>query len=251
MFESKKSAKTAVSRLRRELQALVKAPAELTHGECLTLMAKALGFKSWNELAAKLPDAPVTEAPSAGSTPLKYPAPRLSNTDGRFDFIAANEPGTAYGPRLEALQGTSEALAGVADIETTRRDSAGVLDIQFGGDTKIFWNDQHTVREDGERVWVTENDFFLKESMLVLLPEGYTGDPYGDPALPVRHALLDAYKAFLTAEGLQFEDLPNRELCLSQLAAVRYVLGFGLTQKEELELFAQLAPDETQGPNGR
>ncbi|MNR71348.1 hypothetical protein D3C71_19630 [compost metagenome] len=245
MFESKKAAKTAVSALRRELKALDKPVQDLSHADCLELLARTLGQKNWNELEARLPLGEAMQAPQA---PAPSPAPaatqlvayfpsRLVN-DGRFDFADRATGGVAVGSRFEPLQGTYERTPGACSVARARRENGASLKMDHAGGTEMFWDDQRTVRERGESVWVDEDGEFLRDSDVVLLPEGFEGDPYEDENLPVREALLDAYQAFLKDKEVALGS--SEDEVLSQLNAVRQVLGFALTAREEQVLLSRL-----------
>jgi hypothetical protein len=107
---SKEKAKTLVSALRRELQALNKGTAALSHNDCLTVLAKAQGFASWNAWEATLPsekqEPELSKYPR--TTDLAISAP---STDGTF------LEGARLEGKFETLEPTSYAVAGDRIVE--------------------------------------------------------------------------------------------------------------------------------------
>lgn len=267
-IQTKKDAKTAASALRRELAALNKPVAEITHSESLTLLAKALGAKNWNTLEAGLPTEALTvvhglhllveelletrESDSVASdrarlalnhwyktqqmepyslSPALYP---LVN-DGLFDFEDTQEGGVPVSGTFQLLEGTCERLRGTAGVSSVRRDGA-TLDLDYAGETFVNWNEQRTVKRRGVRVWLDEDQNEYLESQLVLVPSGAEGDVYG-ALLAVRVALVDAYLVYLTKNA---DCWPNTEQAQrAHLSRIAETLGFALTRKEEDVVLAQ------------
>lgn len=75
-----------------------------------------------------------------------------------------------YGPTGVAIRGTLDQVPGCAllDLATVRRNDRGELEFEYEGETTIFWNDQTTQRQDGERLFVDEADNVWRESQLEL-----------------------------------------------------------------------------------
>lgn len=239
-INTKKEAKTAVSALRRELKNLGKAPDQLSHADCLTLLAKALGYASWNAWEAKLTD----DVPAVEAAPSRYP---LKNDDGRFNFVANGKPGTPYSSWFFPLQGTDELIPGVALIQSAWRDGSG-LKVQYAGSTNVDWDGQKTVRKNGEACWVDCDGDIVLQSQVVLLPEGYGAEEpstvYEDEAevLPLREALIAEFVEYFgtssaadqLAKALTY---PARDKVIE---AAQNLLGFQLTQREEQEVLRRV-----------
>lgn len=235
---TKIQAKTLVSSLRRELKTMSKSPDRLSHSDCLTVMARTMGFASWNEWEASLAEAPVQtpviQEPASDAKP-KYP---LVN-EGQFDFIGKGEPGTPLTGHFQELQGTLEKLAGSCRAEKVTRAPFGVK-IDYCGRTQVWWEEQKTViGKDGRVIWVDEDGSEYSEAALVFLPEGYGGDPTDDEDLPVRDALVQAYLDCCAEHGIASSGFVTRRGKLS------HFIGFALTEKEdEAVLHALKAKEE-------
>ncbi|VTU42823.1 MULTISPECIES: glyoxalase superfamily protein [unclassified Variovorax] len=249
-FETKKQAKTTVSALRRELKGFTKPASELSHSECLTILAKALGHKSWNELEAKLPDDSPLRAAAAKPVERKYP---LKNT-GQFDFVKPGEDGKPVHGSFMELIGACELVPGTCSAASATRRKDG-LDFQGDGETELSWDEQHTERNaKGETLWLNGDCKIVPESALVLLPEDYEGDPEDDDLpwlededeLPVRDVLLAAYRTYFAEEGITLTEtrsLPKTKALLEKAAAV---IGFALT-KWEIEALQHTSDAGTTG----
>lgn len=224
---TKAQAKTIVSALRREFKALNKGPQELSHTDCLGLMAKALGFTSWNAWEATLKDAPA--APKAAATP-GYP---LVNT-GQFDFVSPGVDGKPYTGMLSELNGTYERVYGVCPVISMQRSegSTGKNDpIEYGGGTTMFWDDQVTLTDkQGFMRWLDSDGDEHCGAQVVLVPEDYHGDVEEGEELPVRDALLAAYLQYLDDRELDGRALQG------DYSGIADVLGFALTEREAEEL---------------
>ena len=55
------------------------------------------------------------------------------------------------------IRGTLETLSGVALAERWGRTKDGLLSFEWAGETDVWWDEQKTVRIDGERVFVDED----------------------------------------------------------------------------------------------
>ena len=74
----------------------------------------------------------------------------------------------AYSPDGSAIVGTYELIPGMAQAEVTRDDS-GAVNVEYLGETEVYWNDQKTVRdsETNQTIYVDENESTWRESELV------------------------------------------------------------------------------------
>ena len=79
--------------------------------------------------------------------------------------------------------GTLELLKGVAGVTGVMKGEGPELELTYEGSTDIWWNDQKTKREAGERLYVDRDDLVWRESQLMLepLPADEQHDE-GDPA---------------------------------------------------------------------
>lgn len=223
---TKTQAKSFISALRRELKQLEKPANRLSHSECLALVAKTMGFASWNAWNAALKDEPT--ALKQEVAPAKYP---LTN-DGEFDFVPRGEHGTACSGHFVRMAGTVEKLPGMAGVMLTARHGAPEdkeLDIDYEGVTDIDWDNQQTLKDArGYMVWADEDGRHYPGAQLVLLPGDYDydSDPCHDEELPVRDKLVLAFAAYCKEKGVDADDLSRRQ------AAVEQEIGFSLTLKE-------------------
>jgi hypothetical protein len=231
---TKAHAKTIVSALRREFKTLGKNPESLTHNDCLTLMAKALGFPNWNAWEATLTDEPATKAVKPDTAIPKYP---LVNT-GDFDFISREEDGKPFTGMFVELEGTSERLLGTAAVNTATRGnihSKEDLELEYGGGTEVHWDSQVVqTNKKGYMLWVTTDGDTVSGAQIVLAPEN-CGDPYDDEELPIRSKLIQAFMDYAAEQKVSVHKLSG------DFSSIENVLGYALTQKEEEELAKQLA----------
>lgn len=242
-IKSKKDAKTAVSALRREIQNLNKAPDALSHSDCLTLMAKALGFKSWNAWEATLvDDVPSTAAQETPVTP-RYP---LKNDKGQFDFTKPGEEAVPYTSFFQALLGTSESIRGTADIDHAVRKNGAIV-VEYAGSTDVDWDSQKTLKKNEEKLWVDESGDDVPESELILLPSGFEECGfdylYEHEELPVREPLVLEFVEYLTTASAQekFSGAKTRKAVLKVIDEAENLLGFALTALEVAEVVRRVA----------
>lgn len=237
-IKSKKEAKTAVSALRREIQNLGKAPQDLSHSDCLTLMAKALGFKSWNAWEATLADDVPQAAAPAVLVASRYP---LKNDKGQYDFTKPGEEAVPFTSFFQGLLGTSEQVRGTADIECAVRKN-GAIAVTYAGRTELDWDSQKTLKENGEKLWVDESGDDVPESQLILLPTGFEESDfdyvYEHEELPVRELLVLEFVAYLTTSEAQakFSGAKTRKAVLKVVDEAENLLGFALTALEVAEV---------------
>lgn len=237
---TKPQAKTIVSALRRELKALDKGTAALSHNDCLTVMAKALGFPSWNAWEATLAE-DVSSAPPAasvvgGSRP-KYP---LVN-HGQFDFVEEGEDGAPFdGATLRVLQGTSDIVLATALVNTVRRptndnptDDGSLVHLEHAGDSEVHWDTQEVQQQNNVSLWVNEDGEDVSEARLVIGPEGFDR-LYDEEDLPVREKLVDAFVEYYASAGL------DADVQQGNFVRAEKIIGFGLTLAEEAALSERL-----------
>ena len=228
---SKEKAKTLVSALRRELQALNKGTAALSHNDCLTVMAKAQGFASWNAWEATLKSEkpePVQELP-------KYP---LTN-NGEFDFITPGEEGIPLKGDFTSLDGTFELIEAKAYVVSASR-AVGMHDKGIGGSGLNVQHQGSTTFDDtmetqvqGRNIMWMPDDGEMYTGPVILVPKD-CGDPQYDETLPVRAKLIEAYLAYYAERGV---DDSARGGAFYQAEGM---LGIHLTEREAEHLLDQL-----------
>jgi len=69
------------------------------------------------------------------------------------------------------IQGTLETVRGVAYIANPRMEN-GKIAFDYEGGTKIWWDEQETVKEDGQRMFVDAEGNEYTEDELVVIEEG-------------------------------------------------------------------------------
>ena len=74
----------------------------------------------------------------------------------------------AFSPTGKEIVGTLETLSGVAYADNYKRDEFGVLDFEYIGDTKVYWDEQKTVERKGERIFIDEEGEEWTEKEIVL-----------------------------------------------------------------------------------
>lgn len=237
---TKPQAKTIVSALRRELKALDKSTQALTHNDCLAVMAKALGFPSWNAWEAALAEgedqSSVTKAAPASDRP-KYP---LVN-EGQFDFVEPGEDGEPFdGLTFNRLEGTSDLIPATACVNFVSRgtpdnpaDETG-LHIEHAGESNVGWDEQEVKEKDGFQLWFVEGGGETPQARLVIAPEGHS-DIYNDEDLPVREKLIEAFIEYYSTNGL------DAKAKAGNFDTAEMVIGFGLTNREEEVLANKLS----------
>ena len=72
----------------------------------------------------------------------------------------------AYSPSGVLIDGTLESLLGRAHVHVTK-NVQGHVEIEFLGETEIFWNEQKTVEQDDEIIYLDEEGGIWKESEIV------------------------------------------------------------------------------------
>lgn len=225
---TKVQAKTVVSALRREIKALGKGPEQLSHNDCLTLTAKALGFASWNAWEASLLDA-ATEKPVAAVS--KYP---LVN-NGDFDFVSPGVHGKAFSGHLAQLVGTDDTVCATALVTSVARDgSEGELDLSHEGSSDVDWDSQKTRKnKQGFDCWLDDSADVYSQSQLVIAPEDCY-DPFDDEELAIRPKLIQAFLDY-------FADSRIDAIALDGIYdTAEEVIGFTLTVNEVAELRAKV-----------
>lgn len=72
----------------------------------------------------------------------------------------------AQSPKGKEIIGSFEKVTGVALGSVTRKDRYTDVEIEYDGETKIWWDEQRQVYEDGEKLWVDEDHLIWKTSEL-------------------------------------------------------------------------------------
>ena len=73
---------------------------------------------------------------------------------------------TLFSPTGARIIGTSETVPGCALVQEVRLMDDGSLDVEYEGETEVFWDGQMNDRRDGERVWQDDNGKTWRESEL-------------------------------------------------------------------------------------
>jgi hypothetical protein len=71
-------------------------------------------------------------------------------------------------PNGKKIHGTFESLQACAEIASAERNKDGGLELEYNGNTEIWWDSQRTIREKEERMFVDEEGNIWPESKLVL-----------------------------------------------------------------------------------
>lgn len=61
-------------------------------------------------------------------------------------------------PNGSRIVGTYEVINGCAEIieDSYYKDEHGVIDFEWSGHTEVYWDDQKTVEENGQRIFIDE-----------------------------------------------------------------------------------------------
>jgi len=76
----------------------------------------------------------------------------------------------AYAPNGSVILGTLERLSGRAEIcqDSFTLTGKGTVDFEWEGGTEIFYDDQETVKLEGERLFLADDGTEWKESEIIL-----------------------------------------------------------------------------------
>ena len=78
--------------------------------------------------------------------------------------------GTLYAPNGQEIMGTLEVIHGRAGIMpgTVIKKDDGTFDFDYDGDTEVFWDEQLTKTEEGQRIFLDEegNEWYEKDLIL-------------------------------------------------------------------------------------
>lgn len=238
-IKTKQEAKALTTALRRELKALEKPTQALTHNDCLAVISKALGFASWNALAATLED---EKARPPQSAVIEASAPRYPLTnEGQFDFIAEGELGVPFGPGFEILEGTAERVLGTAAVCVVSRGEGDHLDIDYAGETHVDWDSQESLTDKRDVVcWVDDSWNMYPQTRLVILPDEYHGNPFSDEDLPIRDKLVAAFASYFEEYGSAAKEAATPEMREKVLNQAEAVVGFDLTKRERQQIAAHV-----------
>jgi hypothetical protein len=84
-----------------------------------------------------------------------------------------------------AIAGTLERVTGCALLNAASLDPHGQLKLEYGGETKFYWEEQRPVREAGMLVFIDDNGLEVFESEVVIrLEDGSIVDPAQARAAP-------------------------------------------------------------------
>jgi hypothetical protein len=73
----------------------------------------------------------------------------------------------AQSPKRKSIIGSFEAVTGVALGDVKRKDRYAEVEIEYAGETDIWWDEQRQKEEDGEKLWVDEAHDIWRTSELV------------------------------------------------------------------------------------
>lgn len=235
---TKKQAKTLVSGLKRTLK---DNGTIVSHSAAGDLLAKSLGFRTWEAFQVTLlKDSPQAEEPALA----RYP---LSNT-GQFDF--SDEGVFLVGATFLELVGTAEDIFdSVAAVTEVTRMKDGQADVAWEGSTDVNWDAQKTRLDPrGFRIWIqAENYQFISEDRCIIVPEELAASiDFEDPhtELKVRPALVQALLTYLKEVSKVAEAISELQAspALTSLAvdAAESAIGFSALHPERAELLKAL-----------
>lgn len=87
------------------------------------------------------------------------------------DEVPVGEEGRLVTLDGEEIIGTLERVPGTANIGSASRNSDGSINIEHGGETDIDWNEQKTVKINGERLFVTASGDTVTESQVKVVAD--------------------------------------------------------------------------------
>lgn len=79
-----------------------------------------------------------------------------------------------YSPKGTLIVGTLETVKGCAGIDSATRNDDGTFELEWSGDTEIWWDDQTTDTKKGARLFVDEEGSIWKETELALTAQETT-----------------------------------------------------------------------------
>lgn len=77
--------------------------------------------------------------------------------------------GKLIAPNGAEIIGTYEMIPGCAGILGVSRNESGGLEIEHDGDTDVWWNEQRTETESGQRIFVAADNVLWLEGHLTLV----------------------------------------------------------------------------------
>lgn len=89
---------------------------------------------------------------------------------GDIDKVAPGEFSKLITKDGEEVAGTYETMPGTSGIDLATRQPDGTLDLEYAGGTDVCWDDQKTVKVNGERQFVTASGKIVPESEVILVP---------------------------------------------------------------------------------
>lgn len=248
MFQNQEEVKSFAKGLRRELKAAYPADTP-SHSQMLEFVAKAAGHESFGHLLAAMTTVKVVPSPAMevedpetgailAAKDLEY---RLFNACGSLDLAQAGA--LMSGIYLELMQDTVEFIPDcTASVYGVTRQ-AGVLDIEYAGDTEVNWDGQVPQKDSrGVALWVSGNGNQIAEDCCVVIPEGfceeddedfYDADRCQSYAIPVRKALVVQVARYIrefagnqTTQALgELEDKARDDFARDVGLSARSVLG--------------------------
>ena len=137
----------------------------------LKTLASVQGIISVHDGVASLPDGTTLELRDvAGLTP-------KPSYHGK-DRVEPGASGDIYTMDGERVRGTLETIPGTANVTRATRKPDGTLVVEWEGYTDVDWAGQRTQhRANGDKLYVTEGGDTVRESELVLIPEGESFEP--------------------------------------------------------------------------
>jgi len=209
--------KAIVKAIRNEL----KANPKHTHNSILAALASGLGFKSWEALQTKLEGKASSAETSKDETPEALASLNLASYYS-FGKIKEGDSVNAFNARtLSPIIGTLDNVPGCAMLDGfTYSKKLEEIEIDYSGDTEMYWNDQVTQHNSAGMKWyIDQNELRVPANQIVFAPEKYCSANSLE-TLPVRCELLHEYwKAVVF-----FKD-PVAFLALSEEQKLEIILG--------------------------
>jgi hypothetical protein len=76
------------------------------------------------------------------------------------------------------IAGTLERLSGVALIVDGALNPSGGIDVDYAGETTVWWDEQRTAERCGQRVFIDEAGYeVLETAVVIVLDDGRILDP--------------------------------------------------------------------------
>ena len=137
-----------------------------------------------------------------------------------------NQPMNLVSPKGTLIVATQERLSGRALIvpSSVRAEPTGGFSFDYEGSTDVFWDDQRTVTQDDERVFLDEEGEEYLESELQLVPQEEEKSPPAEATAVITNTVeggvvqaIDGIPAGVTVRVLDFDTEGAEEEFLTAL----------------------------------